>query len=149
QQFLSRFCAFDHQFEAQNSISNAHSVVFFKQGRWQRSFIFKATKEGTHIVATLQELNFDKTEASGQTGRVHFEGLSLLLTEPQWVELTKRVNEIFNQSETATYRAGTLDENEYLLSYRGDTIFVNTSDGKEVFEDFSEYILSDIIGSGP
>src|SRR5690606_15650109 len=82
QQFLSRFCAFDHQFEAQNSISNAHSVVFFKQGRWQRSFIFKATKEGTHIVATLQELDFDKTEASGQTGRVHFEGLSLLLTEP-------------------------------------------------------------------
>lgn len=141
--FASVFCGLRHDSEVPASITDSNAVVFIKEARFQRSYIFNAHRHEQRIMATFHEIDLDYLDSKADH-QVFTKGIVFEMSVKQWERLLASTADMMPKFATDSYQPGLLDAGIFIMAYNGKTFIINEK-YLEDCEAFSNQILNELV----
>lgn len=139
-----RFILNNYSLPHRDSITDENSFIFFKEHRWDTSFVLMLHKDTSQVIGIYQEMTPRNTEIAYSTGVLFFDGCRFAIDFAAW---EKVISESWSLLDTINYAPDTncLDCATYILSHGSKSTISSGKKSRRSFEDYSSFLRRTLV----
>lgn len=125
-----------------DSITDENTLVFYKEQRWDTSFVLTLRRDTSKIVGIYHEVSPENMEADYLADVGFFEGFTFTIDMATWEKVIHESKLLLDSINHVPY-TGCLDCGEYMLSYGGK--FSIPARDRSSFEAYDKFLRRTVV----
>lgn len=126
----------------QDSITDENTFVFYKEQRWDTSFVLTLRRDSSMIVGVYHEVSPDNMEAGYLTDAGFFEGFTFTVDSDTWGKIIGESRNLLDSINHVPF-TGCTDCGQYILSHDGK--FTINGKNRASFKAYENFLRKTLI----
>jgi hypothetical protein len=127
-----------------DSITDENTFVFYKEQRWDTSFVLTLRKDTSLIIGVYHEVSPDNMEAGYLTEVGFFDGFTFAIDSVTWDKVIRESRSLLDSINHVPY-TGCVDCGQYILSHDGKFTLNSGKKHNVAFKDYEKFLRQTLV----